>query len=165
MKFLFQMDDPQKININEDSTYMLIRESLRRGIKCYYNDPSWVFSEINKVNKIKSYVLSLKLNKNNKLSYQKMKLKEIDLEKMNAIFIRQDPPFDLNYISNTYLLDRLKKPLLVNNPKEIRNFPEKHIMMNFPELTPPTLISSNREIILEELICFPTKEKTSYKRK
>ena len=52
MKFLFQMDDPQKININEDSTYMLIRESLRRGIECYYNDPSWVFSEINKVNKI-----------------------------------------------------------------------------------------------------------------
>ena len=147
MKFLFQMDDPQKININEDSTYMLIRESLRRGIECYYNDPSWVFSEINKVNKIKSHVLSLKLNKNNKLSYQKMNLKEIDLEKMNAIFIRQDPPFDLNYISNTYLLDRLKKPLLVNNPKEIRNFPEKHIMMNFPELTPPTLISSNIEII------------------
>ena len=141
------MDDPQKININEDSTYMLIRESLRRGIKCYYNDPSWVFSEINKVNKIKSHVLSLKLNKNNKLSYQRMNLKEIDLEKMNAIFIRQDPPFDLNYISNTYLLDRLKKPLLVNNPREIRNFPEKHIMMNFPELTPPTLISSNIEII------------------
>ncbi len=147
MKFLFQMDDPQKININEDSTYMLIRESLRRGIKCYYNDPSWVFCEINKVNKIKSHVLSLKLNKNNKLSYQRMNLKEIDLEKMNAIFIRQDPPFDLNYISNTYLLDQLKKPLLVNNPKEIRNFPEKHIMMNFPELTPPTLISSNIEII------------------
>ena len=88
------MDDPQKININEDSTYMLIRESLRRGIECYYNDPSWVFSEINKVNKIKSHVLSLKLNKNNKLSYQKMNLKEIDLEKMNAIFIRQDPPFE-----------------------------------------------------------------------
>ena len=41
MKFLFQMDDPQKININEDSTYMLIRESLRRGIKCYYNAVSY----------------------------------------------------------------------------------------------------------------------------
>ena len=66
---------------------------------------------------------------------------------MYARFIRQDPPFDLNYISTTYLLDRLKTPLLVNNPKEIRNFPEKHIMMNFPELTPPTLISSNIEII------------------
>ena len=48
MKFLFQMDDPKKININEDSTYMLIKESLNRGIDCYYNDPRWVFSEINK---------------------------------------------------------------------------------------------------------------------
>ncbi len=148
MKFLFQMDDPEKININEDSTYMLIKESLNRGIDCYYNDPSWVFSEINKVNKIKSNVTKLSLKKNNQLSYQRKALKEIDLEKMNAIFIRQDPPFDLNYISNTYLLDQLKKPLIFNNPKEIRNFPEKHIMMNFPELTPPTLISSDVDAII-----------------
>ena len=147
MKFLFQMDDPQKININEDSTYMLIRESLSRGIECYYNDPSWVFSEIKKINKIKSNVLSLSLKKNSRLSFQRKNIKQIDLEKMSAIFIRQNPPFDLKYISNTYLLDQLKKPLLVNNSKEIRNFPEKHIMMNFPELTPPTLISSNSEII------------------
>ena len=46
MKFLFQMDDPKKININEDSTYMLIKESLNRGIDCYYNDPRWVFSAV-----------------------------------------------------------------------------------------------------------------------
>ncbi len=149
MKFLFQMDDPKKININEDSTYMLIKESLNRGIECYYNDPRWVFSEINKVNKIKSNVSRLSLKKNNQLSYQRKILKEIDLEHMNAIFIRQDPPFDLNYISNTYLLDQLKKPLILNNSKEIRNFPEKHIMMNFPELTPPTLISSNIEAIIK----------------
>ena len=63
MKFLFQMDDPKKININEDSTYMLIKESLNRGIHCYYNDPRWVFSEINKVNKIKSHVSRLSLKK------------------------------------------------------------------------------------------------------
>ena len=149
MKFLFQMDDPKKINIYEDSTYMLIKESLNRGIHCYYNDPRWVFSEINKVNKIKSHVSRLSLKKNNQLSYESKILKEIDLEQMNAIFIRQDPPFDLNYISNTYLLDQLKKPLILNNSKEIRNFPEKHIMMNFPELTPPTLISSNIEAIIK----------------
>ena len=89
------------------------------------------------------------MKKNNQLSYQRKILKEIDLEHMNAIFIRQDPPFDLNYISNTYLLDQLKKPLILNNSKEIRNFPEKHIMMNFPELTPPTLISSNIEAIIK----------------
>ena len=149
MKFLFQMDDPRKININEDSTYMLIKESLNRGIDCYYNDPSWVFSEINKVNKIKSYVSRLSLKNNNQLSYQRKILKEIDLENINAIFIRQDPPFDLNYISNTYLLDQLKKPFIVNNSSQIRNFPEKHIMMNFPDLTPPTLISSNVEAIIK----------------
>ena len=43
-KFLFQMDDPTKINIKEDSTYMLIKESLSRGIRCFYNSPSWVYA-------------------------------------------------------------------------------------------------------------------------
>ena len=85
MKFLFQMDDPKKINIYEDSTYMLIKESLNRGIVCYYNDPRWVFSEINKVNKIKSNVSRLSLKKNNQLSYQRKILKEIDLEHMLSL--------------------------------------------------------------------------------
>ena len=53
-KFLFQMDDPTKINIKEDSTYMLIKESLSRGIRCFYNSPSWVYASLNKYNQIKS---------------------------------------------------------------------------------------------------------------
>ena len=52
-KFLFQMDDPTKINIKEDSTYMLIKESLSRGIRCFYNSPSWVYASLNKYNQIK----------------------------------------------------------------------------------------------------------------
>ena len=48
-KFLFQMDDPTKINIKEDSTYMLIKESLSRGIRCFYNSPSWVYASLNSV--------------------------------------------------------------------------------------------------------------------
>ena len=72
----------------------------------------------------------------------------MDLEVFDAVFIRQDPPFNLQYISNTYLLDHLKNPLIINNPQEIRNYPEKHIMMNFPELTPPTLTSSEPDSII-----------------
>jgi len=52
--FLFQMDDPTKINIKEDSTYMLIKESLSRGIRCFYNSPSWVYASINKTNQIRA---------------------------------------------------------------------------------------------------------------
>ncbi|MDA8710967.1 glutathione synthase [Alphaproteobacteria bacterium] len=146
--FLFQMDDPKKINIKEDSTYMLIKESLSRGIRCFYNSPSWVYATINKSNKIRSLNLELDLNKSGKLAYKSKNFNDTDLEKFNAIFIRQDPPFNMEYISNTYLLSQLKKPTFINDPSEVRNFPEKHIMMNFPELTPPTLISSNIATIL-----------------
>ena len=147
-KFLFQMDDPTKINIKEDSTYMLIKESLSRGIRCFYNSPSWVYASLNKYNQIKSSNLELSLNKSGKLTYKSKKSKDTNLEKFNAIFIRQDPPFNMEYISNTYLLSQLQNPVLINDPSEVRNFPEKHIMMNFPELTPPTLISSHIPSIL-----------------
>ena len=147
-KFLFQMDDPKKINIKEDSTYMLIKESLSRGIRCFYNSPSWVYASMNKYNQIKSSYLELSLSKSGKLTYKSEKSKDTNLEKFNAIFIRQDPPFNMEYISNTYLLSELQNPVLINDPSEVRNFPEKHIMMNFPELTPPTLISSHVPSIL-----------------
>ena len=147
-KFLFQMDDPTKINIKEDSTYMLIKESLSRGIRCFYNSPGWVYASLNKYNQIKSSNLELSLTKSGKLTYKSKKSKDTNLEKFNAIFIRQDPPFNMEYISNTYLLSQLQNPVLINDPSEVRNFPEKHIMMNFPELTPPTLISSHIPSIL-----------------
>lgn len=147
-KFLFQMDDPTKINIKEDSTYMLIKESISRGIRCFYNSPSWVYASLNKYNQIKSSNLELSLTKSGKLTYKSKKSKDTNLEKFTAIFIRQDPPFNMEYISNTYLLSQLQNPVLINDPSEVRNFPEKHIMMNFPGLTPPTLISSHIPSIL-----------------
>tara|TARA_B100001113_G_scaffold273030_1_gene227699 strand:- start:295 stop:957 length:663 start_codon:yes stop_codon:yes gene_type:complete len=55
----------------------------------------------------------------------------------------------MKYISNTYLLEKLKKPMVINNPSELRNFPEKHIMMNFPDLTPSTIISSDVEVLIK----------------
>ena len=149
MKFLFQMDDPKKINISEDSTYMIIKESLNRGIECFYNDPNWVYADINRKNQIKSHIFRLFLKDNGKLTYDIKNKINIDLENFSAIFIRQDPPYDMKYISNTYLLEKLKKPMVINNPSELRNFPEKHIMMNFPDLTPSTIISSDVEVLIK----------------
>ena len=149
MKFLFQMDDPKKINISEDSTYMIIKESLNRGIECFYNDPNWVYADINHKNKIKSHIFKLFLKDNGTLTYDIKNKINADLENFSAIFIRQDPPYDMKYISNTYLLEKLKKPMVINNPSELRNFPEKHIMMNFPDLTPSTVISADVEVLIK----------------
>ena len=143
------MDDPKKINISEDSTYMIIKESLNRGIECFYNDPNWVYADINHKNKIKSHIFKLFLKDNGTLTYDIKNKINVDLENFNAIFIRQDPPYDMKYISNTYLLEKLKKPMVINNPLELRNFPEKHIMMNFPDLTPSTIISSDVEVLIK----------------
>lgn len=143
------MDDPKKINISEDSTYMIIKESLNRGIECFYNDPNWVYADINHKNKIKSHIFKLFLKDNGTLTYDIKNKINVDLENFNAIFIRQDPPYDMKYISNTYLLEKLKKPMVINNPSELRNFPEKHIMMNFPDLTPSTIISSDVEVLIK----------------
>ena len=52
----------------------------------------------------------------------------VDLENFSAIFIRQDPPYDMKYISNTYLLEKLKKPMVVNNPSRIKKFFQKNIL-------------------------------------
>ncbi len=151
-KFLFQMDDPKNFNIEEDSTYLIIKEAISRGVKCFYNDPKWVYVNLNKKKEIKSKVFEIFLKKNNRISYSSKNSKVMNLEEFDSIFIRQDPPFNLQYISNTYLLDQLKNPLIINNSKEIRNYPEKHIMMNFPNLTPPTLISSELDSIINFII-------------
>ena len=143
------MDDPKKINISEDSTYMIIKESLNRGIECFYNDPNWVYADINRKNKIKSHIFRIFLKDNGTLTYDIKNKINVDLENFSAIFIRQDPPYDMKYISNTYLLEKLKKPMVINNPSELRNFPEKHIMMNFPDLTPSTIISSDVEVLIK----------------
>ena len=151
-KILFQMDDPKNFNIEEDSTYLIIKEAISRGVKCFYNDPKWVYVNLNKKKEIKSKVFEIFLKKNNHISYSSKNSKVMNLEEFDSIFIRQDPPFNLQYISNTYLLDQLKNPLIINNAKEIRNYPEKHIMMNFPNLTPPTLISSELDSIINFII-------------
>ena len=128
---------------------MIIKESLNRGIECFYNDPNWVYADINHKNKIKSHIFKLFLKDNGTLSYDKKNKINVDLENFSAIFIRQDPPYDMKYISNTYLLEKLKKPMVINNPSELRNFPEKHIMMNFPDLTPSTVISADVEVLIK----------------
>ena len=128
---------------------MIIKESLNRGIECFYNDPNWVYADINHKNKIKSHIFKLFLKDNGTLTYDIKNKINVDLENFSAIFIRQDPPYDMKYISNTYLLEKLKKPLVINNPSELRNFPEKHIMMNFPDLTPSTVISADVEVLIK----------------
>ena len=72
----------------------------------------------------------------------------VDLSEMDVIWLRQDPPFDMNYITSTHILDRLKlTTLVVNDPFWVRNYPEKLLVLDFPDLTPPTTIARDLDTI------------------
>jgi glutathione synthase len=73
-----------------------------------------------------------------------------DLSTMDVVHLRQDPPFDMGYITSTHLLERLQpKTLVVNDPASVRNAPEKLFVTEFPKLTPPTLIARDRRAIVD----------------
>ena len=62
------MDDPKDFNIEEDSTYLMIKEAVSRGVKCFYNDPTWIYVDLNNKKKIKSKVFEIFVKKNNQIS-------------------------------------------------------------------------------------------------
>jgi glutathione synthase len=75
-------------------------------------------------------------------------LREVDLADFDVVWLRQDPPFDMHYITSTHLLDMLKPgTLVVNDPFWVRNFPEKLLVLTFPDLTPPTTVARDLETI------------------
>ena len=74
--------------------------------------------------------------------------KEVDLAGFDVVWLRQDPPFDMNYITSTHLLDRLAShALVVNDPFWVRNYPEKLLVLDFPDLTPPTTVARDLDTI------------------
>ena len=80
----------------------------------------------------------------------------MNLNSMDVVLVRQDPPFNMNYITATYLLEKLSdKVLVINNPKHIRDYPEKLSMFDFDKIIPPTLVSGD----LQEILQFNKKNK------
>ena len=140
-----QMDPIEKIDINGDSTFALALEAQRRGHSLFYYGPkelSW------RDGKVTAFIrpLSVKNVKGDHFTLGDGAVQ--DLSKLDVVLMRQDPPFDMSYISATHMLERIHpKTLVVNDPAEVRNAPEKLFVTQFAEFVPPTLISSDpREI-------------------
>lgn len=146
-----QMDPIARININGDSTFALLLEAQKRGHGLSYYTPdklSMVGDEI---------VAPVQLLTVRDEPGDHFTLGEPRREALNGfdvVLLRQDPPFDLAYITSTHLLERIHpKTLVVNDPASVRNAPEKLFVMNFPQLMPPTLISRD----LDEINAFRDK--------
>ena len=135
----FQIDSIETLNLLTDSSIALIYESQLRKNRNFIYQPNTLTFKNNSVYAHGQEIIfkSKKFN-----SYQLSKFKEINLSKLNVIFIRQDPPFNMEYISSMYLLELLEsKVKFINSPAGIRNAPEKILMLKFSKLIPPTIIT------------------------
>ena len=143
------MDPLNKLHHESDSSLILAKEAQNRGHKIFIYEPK----DLTLIdNQLFANVSSLKIEKKNKYTFKKGKCCIINLSSINVLLIRQDPPFNINYITATYLLEHLSpKTLIINNPKSIRNAPEKLHVTHFKNLTPPTLISQD-EIEIKKFI-------------
>ena len=147
MKIAFQMDPIEHVDINADSTFRLAEEAQNRGHDLYVYTPNDLTFNRGKVAaKVRS--ISLKRKIGDHVSFGAVEL--LDLSEFCVIWLRQDPPFDMGYITNTHLLDLVaKETLIVNNPFWVRNLPEKLLVLEFPDLIPDTVISRDLEEIKE----------------
>jgi glutathione synthase len=145
LKVAVQMDPIEKIKIAGDSTFALLLEAQARGHSLLYYTPDRLTMRGADI-LAQAHRLEVKdtQGEHAKLGPAEM----IDLSGLDVVLLRQDPPFDLAYITTTHLLERIHpKTLVVNDPVSVRNAPEKLFVMDFPQLMPPTLISRDREAI------------------
>ncbi|WP_276719072.1 glutathione synthase [Pseudooceanicola nitratireducens] len=145
MKVAIQMDPVGAININADSTFRLAEEAQARGHSLFYYTPERLSYQEGRV-MARGQSLTVRQEQGNHADLGPME--EVDLADFDVVWLRQDPPFDMFYITTTHLLERLSPgTLVVNDPFWVRNFPEKLLVLNFPDLTPPTAIARDLETI------------------
>lgn len=140
-----QMDPIEAINITGDSTFALMLEAQARGHALFYYTPHTLSMRDGIVSAlVRSVVVRDVKGDHCTLGEPERR----DLSMMNVVLLRQDPPFDLSYITTTHLLERIHpETLVVNNPASVRDAPEKIFVTEFPDLMPPTLISRDRDEI------------------
>ena len=144
---LFQMDPLENLNFDSDTTINLIKEAIDRNIDVWIGHPK----NLSFSNENASIVAKKVFNSN--LNFGKSKI--LKLNEIDFYFIRQDPPFDMSYLTNCYLLELHKsfnkKPFFVNDPSGIKNFTEKIFPLYFYKLMPKSCVTEDEEIFLKML--------------
>jgi glutathione synthase len=147
LKVAYQMDHIARINIRGDSTFALLLEGERRGHRQYHYTPDRLAMRDGVVSAVLEPV-TVRDEPDNHFTLGESA--GADLSSFDVVMLRQDPPFDMGYITTTHLLERIHpKTLVVNDPASVRNAPEKLFVTEFPHLTPPTLITRDRQKIAE----------------
>ena len=145
LQVAIQMDPVEGINIDTDTTFFMMMEAQLRGHGLWVYQPDRLSQEDGRV-LARGRALNLRAVKGDHHTLGGYEVR--DLSEFDVVLMRQDPPFDMAYITATYFLERIHPAtLVVNNPAEVRNAPEKLFVTGFPGLQPPTLITSDPEAI------------------
>jgi glutathione synthase len=145
LQVAIQMDPIGRINIETDTTFLLMLEAQTRGYGLWVYGPERLALEDGRLI-ARGAPLNLRAVKGDHHDLGRIEAR--DLSEMDVVLMRQDPPFDMAYLTTTYFLETIHPAtLVVNNPAEVRNAPEKLFVTAFPGLQPPTLISADAEAI------------------
>ena len=136
-----QMDPIERIDITGDSTFAMLLEAQARGHDIFYYTPDRLALD---GPVLKATGASLKVRDKIGDHFTLSNPRAVDLSTMDVVLLRQDPPFDMSYITSTHLLERIHpKTLVVNDPAHVRNAPEKIWVLDFQDLMPPTMVARN----------------------
>ncbi len=145
MKIAFQMDPIGNVDINADSSFRLAEEAQAQGHTLFFYGPDYLAYQEGCIT-ARGHDFTVKRVQGDHVELGPMR--EVDLADFDVVWLRQDPPFDMHYITSTHLLDRLAPgTLVVNDPFWVRNYPEKLMVWDFPDLTPPTTVSRDLDTI------------------
>ncbi|MBS0521572.1 MAG: glutathione synthase [Proteobacteria bacterium] len=147
LKVAIQMDHVSTIDIDGDSTFVLGLEAQRRGYEVWHYTPPELIFRDRKV-MARAQPLQLRREKGNHFTLGAAEM--CDLAGFDVVLLRQDPPFDMSYITTTHLLEHVHpKTLVVNDPASVRNAPEKLFVTHFDNVMPPTLITADARALRE----------------
>lgn len=147
LKVAIQMDPVSGIDIDGDSSFALALEAQARGHALFYYLPADLSLRENEVI-AKGHALSVRREAGNHFTLGERET--VRLREFDTVLMRQDPPFDMGYITATHILEHIHPDtLVVNDPAHVRNAPEKLLVTNFPDLMPPTLITNDPEEVRE----------------
>ena len=134
-----QMDPIEGVNIDADTTFRMAEAAQARGHRLWVHAPEDVAWNRGRVT-ARARPVEVRRRKRDHAVLGEVEV--LDLAEVDVVLLRQDPPFDMSYVTNTHLLERIHpKTLVVNDPFWVRNCPEKILVLDFPDLSPPTLVA------------------------
>jgi glutathione synthase len=145
LKVALQMDPIGSVNIDADSTFRLAEEAQARGHALFYYTPDKLAYQSGRVT-ARGFPITIRRVRGDHVTFGAEA--EVDLADFDVVWLRQDPPFDMGYITTTHILEHLPPTTVVaNDPFWVRNSPEKLLVLRFPDLTPPTTIARDLQTL------------------